>query len=516
MTRRRAEPRALALALALAAGASQAQQTDPGAAQAVPPGASIQPRISVMETWTDNLRLDDRAKDAALITTVSPGISILRNSGMLRGSLDYTLNGIAYVKSTQASALQNALRANGTAELIENHLYVEANANIGQQTTSAFGQLTASTLTSQGSVANLADQNRREVITAYISPVLRGRASTLASYELRTSYTQTEVRRSALGDSRGNGSSLRFDGIASGPLNWWLLASTQQTRPVQAPSNRMSSVTAGLTYHPDTDWTFTANAGRERTDYLGNGTRSGMTGGLNAQWTPTPRTRIGADWQHHEYGNSHALTFEHRMARSVWSLSDTESVMTGNTGASGGVRTVYDQYFLLFATQEPDPIKRDALVRNYLLSQGLSPDAPVGNGFLSSGPSRLHSQLGSVALQGVRSSLTATASRSVTTRLGTGLNQGDLANSSRVEQRSYSLTASHQLTPASGLSLTASRQQSLGDLSSQSMTLTSLSANWNSRLGPRLSAQLGARRSRFEGVTPYTENAAYGSLTQQF
>jgi uncharacterized protein (PEP-CTERM system associated) len=514
MTRRKAEP--LALALALAAGASQAQQADDAAAQAARAGGSIQPRISVMETWTDNLRLDDRAKDAALITTVSPGISIIRNSGMLRGSLDYTLNGIAYIKSDQPSALQNALRASGTAELVEQRFFVDMNANIGQQTISAFGQLSNPTLSPQGSVSTLADANRREVITASVSPALRGRAGTLASYELRTGFTMTEVRRSSLGDSRGSNSSLRFDGLVNGPLNWWTLASTQQIRPVSAPSNRNSSVTAGLSYHPDTDWTFGANAGRERTNYLGGGNRNGPTAGASVQWTPTPRTRINADWQHHPYGSSHSLDFEHRMARSVWHLADTETVTVGNTGASGGVHTLYDQYFLLFTSIEPDPIKRDAMVRAYLQAQGLSPDAPVGGGFLSSGPSRLHNQLASVTLQGVRSSLTAQVNRSVTSRLGTGLNQGDLANSSHIEQRTYMLTASHQLTPTSGLSLTASRQQNLGDLASQTMRLTSLIANWNSRLGPLFTVQLGARRSRFEGVTPYTENAAYANLTQQF
>jgi uncharacterized protein (PEP-CTERM system associated) len=135
---------------------------------------------------------------------------------------------------------------------------------------------------------------------------------------------------------------------------------------------------------------------------------------------------------------------------------------------------------------------------------------------LSTGPSRLRSQQLGLTLQGVRGSLSAQVSRSITRRLGSNLNQGDLANTSRVEQRSYVLTASHQLTPLSGVSLTASRQESTGDLSSQAVQLTSLIASWNARLGPRLSGQLGARHSRFEGATPYTENAVYANLTQQF
>ena len=75
---------------------------------------------------------------------------------------------------------------------------------------------------------------------------------------------------------------------------------------------------------------------------------------------------------------------------------------------------------------------------------------------------------------------------------------------------------SHQMTPQSGLSLTVMRQDTAGDLSSQTTQLTSVSANWSTRFSTRMSGQLGARHSRFEGVTRYTENGAYASLTQTF
>lgn len=204
------------------------------------------------------------------------------------------------------------------------------------------------------------------------------------------------------------------------------------------------------------------------------------------------------------------------MPRSVWCLSDVISTTLGNAGAGGGARTNYDLFFSLLASHEPDPVLRDVLVRKTLQDMGMSPDALVSTGFLSSGPSRLRTQQFGFTLLGVRSSLTAQLSRTITSRLGDNLNQGDLALSSRVEQRSYSLTASHQLSPLSGLSLTAARQESAGDLGSQQGQLTNLVANWNVRLGRFLTTVFGARHSRFEGVTSYTENAVYANLTQQF
>lgn len=509
MTRRRAEPHCLLILLAACAAGAQAQQGAAG-------GTTVQPRIGLTQTWTDNLRLDDSNKDAALITTVSPGISMASRSGALRGSLDYSLNGIYYLKSSEPSRVQNALSANGQAELISRTLYVDVRATIGQQNLSAFGTPTAPTLGTQGSVSNLANANQRETGTLTVSPSLRGVLGGLASYDLRGDFTRTEARGSSVGDSRGTGGSLRVNQLNAGVLSWWAQANTQRVTATEAAANRNESLRLGLNYRPDPDWLFVASAGQERSNYLGNGNQNGTTAGLNAEWTPTPRTRVGADWQHHSYGDTHALTFEHRMSRSVWRYTDTQTVTLGNTGATGGVRSNYDQLFLLYASSVPDPAQRDAQVRADLQRLGLSPDAPAATGFLSSGPSRLRNQLLGITLLVPRGSVSAQASRAVTSRLGNNINQGDLANTSRVEQRSYTLSASHQLTPLSGLSLTASRQETTGDATARAARLTSVIASWNARLGQLLNGQFGARHSRFQGVTPYTENAVYGTLTQQF
>ena len=514
MTRRRAEPRCLVFAFAVSAALAQAQQEGAAAGG----GTTLVPRLGVTQTWTDNLRLNDQNKDAALITTLSPGFSLSSRSGALRGTLDYSLNGIAYVKSDQPSHIQNALSANLQAELINDTFFVDMRAIIGQQNASAFGVQSAPSLGSQSAATSLANDNQRETGTLTVSPLLRGMLGGVATYELRGDVTRTEVRGSSLGDSRSSGGSLLVNEWNAGVVGWWLQANSQRTKSSSAATatNHNDALKVGLNYRPDVDWYFTVNAGSERNNYQGTGNANGATAGLTTQWTPTPRTRVNGNWQHHNYGNTHGLSFEHRLARSVLSFSDTQSVTVGNTGASGGVLSNYDQLFQIYAAIEPDLVKRDALVRKALQDLGLSPDAPVASGFLSSGPSRLRSQVLSFMLQGVRSTLSAQVNRAITTRLGSNQNGGSLADASRIEQRSYSLTASHQLTPLSGLAVTAARQETTGDLNNQSVQLTSLLVNWNVRLGFRLNGQLGARHSRFEGAVPYTENAVYANLTQQF
>jgi uncharacterized protein (PEP-CTERM system associated) len=518
MTRRRAEPRCLAFALLAWAALAQAQGT--GGRGGV---FAVSPRLSATQTLTDNLQLSERDKDAAVITTVSPGVSISSRTGVLQGSLDYAMNGILYSKTDQPSRVQNALSATGRASLVPEALLVDMQASIGQQNVSAFGLQSAPSLDGpggQGGRSSLANSNQRETLNYSISPLLQGRLGGLASYALRGEFTGSDARGSELGDSRGRGVSLQVDQSGARALAWWLQLNARETTSAGGANSvanpRTSSLRLGANYRPDPDWVFSANAGQERSNYLGNAQQSGTTAGATASWSPSARTRLGLDWQRHAYGNSHGISLEHRLARSVLRYSDQQSTVVGNTGSAGGARSNYDQFFLLFASQEPDPVKRDTLVRAYLQSQGLSPDAVVAGGFLSTGPSRLRSQQLAVTLQGVRASLTGQFSRSVSGRLGSNVNQGSLADSATIEQRSMSLSASYQLSATSGLTLIATRQEVAGDTSRQSTQLTSYFANWTARLGNQLSAQLGARHSRFAGVTSYTENAMLLTLTQQF
>lgn len=503
MTRQKAELRCLVLALAACGGVSGAQ------------AGTVVPRVSLMQSWTDNLRLDDRNKDAALITTLSPGISIASNNGFVRGNLDYSLNGIVYTKTDQPSRVTNSLAATGQVELLPGQLFVDARAGIGQQNASAFGQQSVPTPTSQGGIANLANANQHETGTLAVTPRLTGALGGLLAYELRADFTRTEARGTSLGDSRGDAVSLNLSQRNVKQLGWWFSGTTQRMRS-DVSSNRNDSMRVGLNYLPDPDWRFSANVGQERNDILDGEARSSATSGVSADWTPSNRTRLGADWQKHRYGNSHSMRLEHRMMRSVWTFSDVRSTTAGFAGSSAGVRTNYDLLYLLYTSRFPDPVERDAEVRKELLRQGLSPDAPSGGGVLSSGPSQVRSRQLGVLLQGVKSTLSAQFTRSITSRVGNNTNLGDLAQSSRIGQRSLTLTASHQLTPQSGLSLTALRQETDGDLTSQSTRFTSLMVNWNMRLGARIDAQLGARHSRFEGVTPYTENGAYANLMLSF
>ncbi|WP_273597292.1 TIGR03016 family PEP-CTERM system-associated outer membrane protein [Roseateles koreensis] len=475
-------------------------------------GSHITPRIAVTETVTDNNTLSSTAKDAALITMVSPGISMSSTAGRLRGTLDYSLSEILYTKSNQKNRNQQALTARGTAELIENFFLVDANASIGQQLTSAFG--------TQSIDHSLANSNSTEVASFSLSPVVHGRLASVARYEVRGTYSQTNAKDSIVGDNDVTSGNFRLDSVSGGLLGWWVNGTSTRSHFRTGVINNSALVLVGLKYQPDVEFQLGINGGRERSDYLTGTASKGQSYGANASWIPSPRTTLSFDWQSHDYGNSHTVNFEHRMARSSWRMTDSQNVSTALASGAVGQNTNYELLFAQYASIEPDPVKRDVLVRNALTTLGLSPDSLASAGFLTGGPTLSHNQVVSFSVEMLRTTVTATALQTATRQLGNGV--VPVASSSvsgNVVQRSGTLNVAHVLTPTASANVAYTQTQSHGDGSNFSTTLRSIIANWTGRLNLRTNYSLGLRHAQFDGVNSaasYRENAVFGTFSHEF
>lgn len=476
-------------------------------------GVVVVPRLAVSETYTDNLKLSTGDGDAALITTVSPGLSIASRTGRIRGALDYALNGVVYTKSEERNQIRHTLSSQANVEAIENWLFINGTANISVQPVSAFGTVVP------GSNDLRRNGNSTEVASLTLSPSVRGRLGGWFSYRATLNAAESRAKDGVAGDNRSHGFNLSIAGLGDGRvLNWALALDGMRGSPGSGRSTRTESATGSLDIRPDVDWRFGLTAGSERSDLSAVRSTTAPTYGASAQWTPTPRTQANASWNRHDYGNAHALTFQHRMARSVWRISDQQSVSQPGIQGLSGRRTNYELMFLQFEGLEPDPVRRDALVRAFLQSAGLSPDAISTAGYLTATSTLQRRQEMSFALQGVRSSLTFALSRSRSHRLDLNSQAADdLDQSEHLTQRGFTLSMSHRLTPDDTATLGYTLQQSRGDAARQSSELRSLVANWSVRLGRRTSVQLGLRRTSFDSpIQPYRENALLANLLQQF
>lgn len=106
----------------------------------------ITPRISVGTTFSDNIRLapSDEA-EGDLVLQVDPGVSVRKQGGRLDLRLDYTAQGLLYTQQGE-TRLNNKLLGSGTAELYQEHLFLDVQASISQVPNNSGGRVDAGNL----------------------------------------------------------------------------------------------------------------------------------------------------------------------------------------------------------------------------------------------------------------------------------------------------------------------------------------------------------------------------------
>lgn len=499
-------PHALAAVLAGASGAAVAQET--GAVGR--PAVLVVPSLSVSTTVSDHYRAAGSDGGSENITRVSPGIRIDGQTARLKGVVDYGLVGTLYGNNSSNSDLQHRLSSSGIAELVPQHFSVSASASITRVPRSAFGFQTTDPL--------LDEANQTQVRTYSLQPVLRGTFGGLVNAQLAGSARGTDGGQIG---SRSTGASASVSSASAGRLGWAVDASRDIVRYEGARENTNDRAIVTLLYTPMSELQLRLRGGAERSDAGGLEARTYDNWGGGLSWTPGPRTRLTLDGDRRYFGNSHTLSFEHRMRRSVWRISDSRAASNGS-GASGGTVTAYDLFFQLFASQEPDPVARDLLVRSFLERNGVPPDTLIGGGgFLTSAASVQRRQELSFALTGVRTSLLASAYVTDNSRIDAASSGVDDLALGDVRQRGLSFTISHRLTPLSGLSLTLSSQRSRlradDPAAGRRSGLDSVQLGWNTQLGPASNLALSVRHNEFQDDTdPHTENALTAAFSTRF
>lgn len=478
----------------------------------VKPSVAIVPRVSVSETWTDNVKLSTNDRQSELITIVSPGIRISADRGRFKGYFDYALNGRYFAQSSSGTDVQNALTAFGTLEAVENWAFIDLNASISQQSVSALGTPAAALTAING--------NQNETATVRVSPYLRGRLSGAVDYEARYSLTANRNKSVAASDAATRDGLIRLNGRGSGARLGWSLAAQQANTSYNSGRNTESDlITAALSYAVVPTLSVSASGGQESDNFTTADKQSSGTFGYGISWIPSETTSLSASRENRRFGESFSISASHRTARTAWRFSDSKSIAT--PASQNGLVTLgsaFNIFFDQFAGREPDPVKRAALVNSFLQANGIDPNTSVTTSFATSAASLVRRQDLSFSLLGIRDTVTFIATRSESSRVDTlSTAVDDLSNGAVVRQAGLSVSYAHRLTPNSSMTVLASTSQSSDSLGRQDNTSRSVNLGFSTKLGPRSSAAVSARHVVFDSNTnPYTESAITGTVNVQF
>ncbi len=290
----------------------------------------ITPRISVGTTYSDNIRLAP-AGDAEgdLVLQADPGISVRKRGGRLDLRLDYTAEGLLYANNGNASTINNSLLAFGTAELYQNHLFLDTYGSISQVSVTSGSQVDANLGTSGNSTSggvlgllnfnmgilpgatdlfnstgifgNIALTGNDQTTAANfgISPSWHQNFGSWAKALLRYRYNDASYGQNQF-DSETQTITFNLDsGTQFGRLGWSIAYSHQQQDGNQSGNNQDSennnlqgaaniqkeAVSGQLNYKLSNAWKLLAEAGYDNnTGYTDN--RNGAYWGLGAQWAP--------------------------------------------------------------------------------------------------------------------------------------------------------------------------------------------------------------------------------------
>lgn len=347
------------------------------------------PLATARATWSDNVgRAPDERAESGFVSALSPGFELVNHSPRFDFRLAYGLHLYQYAGQRPSSAQRRSqdLSSDLRSRLVDDLLFLEAQAAIRQQATSAFGQL--------GSGSDYLRENRTEVRTYRVSPYLVHRFGATANGELR--YALDSASSDNIGFRRSNGNTVSAS-LVSGPsfrrFGWdAALARSVVDERLPAAAGRATrqttsskSANLGLRYAASPQLNVGVFGGYDDYDFDGlGGAQSGAAYGANVDWTPSARTSLKASAGHRFYGPSYSLALQHRSRGTVWNIAYSDAVST--TRSQFVLPQAIDTAAMLdnlFRAQIADPALRAAAVQAYIQAAGLPPALATSVNFLS-------------------------------------------------------------------------------------------------------------------------------------
>ncbi|MBK1672774.1 TIGR03016 family PEP-CTERM system-associated outer membrane protein [Ectothiorhodospira shaposhnikovii] len=439
------------------------------------------PRVSVSQTYTDNVNLAPRSEDkeSDSVSQLNTGFSLQRSGGRTDLSLGYNLQSLAYWQDDGRNTVYHQFAGDSTTTLIRETLFLDASATYGQRLLDGRDGFAGD---------NIVTSERADVARYSVSPYWRQGFGSFATGEVR--YTWDKVDYQSGDITRNNSENQRIQAtLNSGPrfttVGWGLSYSWDESTYDDGTDVTLESLEALVRLNLSSQFSVYAAGGQERNDYnraVGNAEPDDTFWRAGFTWLPGPRTSLDAFYGERFFGDTYGLTFSHRFRHATWRVGYSESItsLSRIEFVPIGFIVVGDELLLVLDPQ-------------------LVPDAYIAK--------RLD-----VSVSGQRS------------RLSWGLaatREERFYQTDRGDQEIHSFNANlgWQVAPRTQATLSSRWQRSDYDLDSRKDDLWNLGIGLNRTLGPSTSASLQYRyqeRDSNQDGFDYQENRVTATLSKTF
>jgi uncharacterized protein (PEP-CTERM system associated) len=293
------------------------------------------PRLSVEETYTDNVLLRENGAEGDFITTITPGLSLHGAGSRLRSDIDYNLRQLFYMDQTQLDGSNHQLQGDVEAVVIERWLYFHTRSRMSQQNIDNRGRIVR---TVRGP-----EENRQDVLSYEMIPRIDHRfgswANLLMEYSNQTVERSEGENSSTVGNTRGNFSSSDQESyvidLSSGSrFERFPLRATAQSREVKFEDGRnqkLESLTGEASYVWNRKFRTTATGGIENNNIRSSqGKADGTFWSVGGAWTPSQRTTVSGNFGDRFFGNTFNVSASHAHRRWLFTFDYKEDVRTSN------------------------------------------------------------------------------------------------------------------------------------------------------------------------------------------
>ena len=481
---------------------------------------TVIPRLTLGETYSDNINLRNDDKEGDLITEVSPGINISGKSARLEAELDYQMQNLLFLSNTGASNVYQQLVANATAEITNNFFFVDASSRIGQSVVDSDGTISRNNFNNAGNQTSFYAYG----LSPYIRPHFGGYADGVFRYSLN------HVRYD---DSVSNSLENRFDanlvsGRKFGPLSWSANYVFDDINRSKSTNAQYQNADGDARYAISSKFSLVAQAGWADNDFQTNEeVENGTYWAVGGLWQPTRyyslealtgdnlstvtvglypgrRTSLLVTWRDREVGLNPGEawfgTFRHRTRRTTWSanyIEDTTTQQQSQLGEGGFSFLGVDP---LTGDSNPNPQPGDLVV--------LVPTGPVTS--LTNEVEERKRASGSVGVRAGKTGMLLTVF-SENRRFLTSLTEEDT--------NGFSASIDRRVAPRTNAILSGSWQRIETDRGTGDSDFWYIDAQIRRQVSPKLDAMAGYSFTRqdadFERNT-YDENRLEARITAYF
>lgn len=299
------------MALLLAAAPSRAADWD------------ITPSIGLTSALSDNAYQNAQgAEQTDLITTVAPGVSVRGTGGRAQANFDYALQRVHYLDDDDRGEFRQNLVGNGTVEIYQDQIFVDAQASISRQTINSAGPVTGSEFDDNSNVA--------EVRSFEASPAFRHHFGNWVDTLTRNRVSRVTTDSTAVTDTTTIGAEfLATSGSRFSVFTWSISGTEDKTfRDGDAPRIKTRFVNADGRYAVNRKVSLLGGVGHEKIDDPTlNPEPEGVTWNIGAALRPGSKTDVTVTYGHRFDGENWAAEGAYRFSsRTQVSASYQETI----------------------------------------------------------------------------------------------------------------------------------------------------------------------------------------------